>query len=59
MERENMKNMKEMAEPQESLYPHELLYKTRLGCTISFFIIGTILSMILLNLTEFLITGGF
>jgi hypothetical protein len=51
--------MKQMAELNETLYPHELLYKTNTGWLISFFTIGIILSAILHKLTIFLITGDF
>jgi hypothetical protein len=49
--------MAELEKSCETLYPHELLYKTRIGMVFSFFMIGIILSVIVNLLTIFLITG--
>lgn len=49
--------MAEMIKSCETLYPHELLYKTRSGVAFSLFVIGLILSVIVNIITVFLITG--
>ena len=49
--------MSEHYETQETLYPHELLYKTRSGVIFSLFAIGFILSIFVNTFVLFFITG--
>jgi len=50
--------MLETTKPGETLYPHELLYKTRSGVIFSLFVIGFILSIIVNTMITLTLAGA-
>ena len=55
---EKNENVYEKPKSVETLYPHELLYKTAIGRIISAFSIGFLLAAILTEVSKFLNTGA-
>ena len=55
---EKNENVYEKSKSVETLYPHELLYKTAIGRIISAFSIGFLLAAILTEVSKFLNTGA-
>lgn len=56
---EKNENVYEKPKSAETLYPHELLYKTLTGRIILAFVIGFLLAVTLNEYSKFLVTGAF
>jgi hypothetical protein len=56
---EKNENVYEKPKSAETLYPHELLYKTLAGRIILAFVIGLLLAVTLNEYSKFLVTGAF